>query len=427
MKTLLLRRARVIDPASGLDAVRDVLVEGDRVAKVGARIPRREGSTVLDLDGLVLVPGLVDMHVHLREPGQEWKETIASGAAAAAAGGFTAVAAMANTDPVNDCRAVTELIVAEARRHAAVRVYPVGAVSKGLAGKELAEIGDMVAAGAVAISDDGRAIMDGSLMRRALEYARIFDVPVLAHEIDEHLAGGGVVHEGRVSTLLGLPGQPACAEEALIARDLLIAEDTGGRLHVQHLTTARGLEMVRQAKKRGVRVTCEVTPHHLALTDEALVGYDTDLKMAPPLRPERDRQALVRGLRDGAVDAVATDHAPHHPDEKAVEFSRAPFGTIGLETAVPVFLTRFVHEGGVDLVTFARLFSLGPARALGVPGGTIEPGAPADLTVIDPDREGRVNPGEFRSRARNTAFKGWVTRGAAAMTIVGGRIVHDSR
>ncbi len=428
MKTLLLRRARVVDPASGLDGIRDVLIEDGRIAKVAQRI-QKTGGTALDLDGLVVAPGFIDMHVHLREPGQEWKETIASGCAAAAAGGFAAIASMANTDPVNDCRAVTELIVSEAQRSGSVRVYPVGAVSKKMEGKELAEIGEMVAAGCVAISDDGRPVMDGSLMRRALEYARIFDIPVLVHEQDDNLAAGGQIHEGEVSTLLGLPGMPAAAEEAMIARDLLLAEDCKGRLHIQHISTGRGIALVRLARRRRVRVTAEVTPHHLTLTDRAIADsdYDTDFKMNPPLRPEGDRAALVRGLRENAIDAIATDHAPHHNDEKSLEFNRAPFGTIGLETAVPVVLTRLLREEDLPLARIVELMSTGPARCLGVPGGTLEPGAPADITVLDLERETTIRPEGFRSKARNTAFKGWTCRGAAVMTLVDGRIVHDAR
>lgn len=426
MKTLLLRRARVVDPASGLDGVRDVLIEGGRVQKVAQRIQRREGSAI-DLDGLVLCPGFIDMHVHLREPGQEWKETIASGTAAAAAGGFTAVAAMANTDPSNDSRAVTEMIVAEARRHGSVRVYPVGAVSKKLEGKELADIGEMVEAGVVAISDDGRPVMDPGLMRRALEYSRAFGIPVLAHEMDDGLCAGGVMHEGAVSTRLGLLGMPPSAEEAMIARDLLLAEDTGGRLHVQHLTTARGLALIRLGRRRAIQVSCEVTPHHLTLTDEAVSGYDTNFKMSPPLRPESDRAQLARGIRDGSVDAIATDHAPHHRDEKRVEFSRAPFGIVGLETAIPVLLTGLVHTGGVPLSRFVELLTAGPARALGVAGGSLAPGEPADITVLDLDRGGVIDPDRFRSRSQNTPYAGFAFHGQAVMTIVGGRVVHDAR
>ena len=426
MKTLLIRRARVVDPVAGLDGVRDVLIEEGKISKVAARI-QKPGVPTLDLDGLVVAPGFIDMHVHLREPGQEWKETIASGCAAAAAGGFVAVACMANTDPVNDCRAVTEMILAEAERHGAVRVLPVGALSKKMEGKELAEIGEMVAAGCVAVSDDGKSVMDGGLMRRALEYSTIFDVPVLVHEQDANLLGPGQMHEGAVSARLGLAGMPAAAEEALIARDVLLAEDAGARLHVQHVSTARGLTMIRLAKRRKVKVTCEATPHHLALTDEALESFDANFKMNPPLRPEADRAALLRGAAEGAIDAVATDHAPHHADEKGLEFARAPFGVVGLETAVGVVLTKLHHEEGVPLPRIVELLSVGPARALRVAGGTLEVGAPADITVLDLDREWTVDPEKFKSKGRNTCFAGMPLKGAAAMTIVGGRVVHDAR
>ncbi|RMG42934.1 MAG: dihydroorotase [Acidobacteria bacterium] len=426
MDRLLLRGARVVDPASGLDGVRDVLVAGGRIVSVAAGITERPPVTI-DLDGLVLAPGFIDMHVHLREPGQEHKETIASGCAAAAAGGFTAIASMANTEPVNDCRAVTEMILAEARRHGSVRVYPVGAVSKGLEGRELAPIGEMVEAGAVAVSDDGRPIEDASLMRRALQYARLFGIPVLAHEEDPSLVGDGVAHEGPVAARLGLPGWPAAAEDSMIARDLLLAEDVGGRLHIQHVTTGRGLELIRWSRARGVPVTCEVTPHHLTLTDEAIEGFGTNYKMNPPLRTEEDRRALVGALAGGEVDAVATDHAPHHRDEKAVEFRQAPFGVVGLETAVPVLLDRLVRTGEVPLPALVAALSTGPARALGVAGGRIAPGEPADFTVLDLERERTVEAAGFRSRASNTPFEGWSLTGWPVMTVVAGRVIHDSR
>lgn len=426
MKTLLLRRARLVDPASGVDGVRDVLVEDGRIARVSGRSSRREG-TVIDLDGLVLAPGFIDMHVHLREPGYEWQETIASGAAAAAASGFTAVAAMPATDPVNDNRAVTETILAAAARHAPVRVYPVGALSRGMGGQQLADIGEMVTAGAVAVCDVDRPVTDGSLMRRALEYCQIFGIPVLARAEDVSLAGAGVVHEGEVSTLLGLTAAPAAAEDAMLARDLMLAEDTGGRLHVQLVSTARAVSLLRWAQRRGARVTAEASPHHLVLTDEALLGFDTDLKVRPPLRPESDRQALVKGLRDGVIGAIVSDHAPFDEDEKAVEFARAPYGTIGLETTVGIALTRLVGEQQLPLARIIETLSTGPARALGVPGGRIEPGEPADLTVLDLGREQTVDPATFRSLSRNCAFKGSTLRGQAVMTIVNGDVVHDGR
>ncbi len=333
---------------------------------------------------------------------------------------------MANTLPVNDCRAITELIVDEAKRHGSVRVYPVGAVTKGLLGEELAEIGEMVSAGVVAISDDGRPIGDSGIMRRALQWAQIYGIPVLVHEQDESLVGKGVVHEGETSARLGLPGWPGAGEDVMIARDLILAEDVRGRLHLQHLTTARGLTLVQAAKKRGVNVTCEVTPHHLTLTDAVLESFDTLYKMNPPLRPESDRLALLKALRD-TVDVIATDHAPHTEDEKNAEFCCAPFGVVGLESAVPVLLTKIVNEAGLPLSRLIELLSAGPAQALGVPGGSLAAGEPADITVLDLERESIIDASRFRSKGRNTCFAGWRTKGAPVMTIVAGRIVHDAR
>jgi dihydroorotase len=427
VKSLLLRRARVIDPSQGLDAVRDILIDNGRIEQIGAKLTRAGSAVTLDLDGFVVCPGLIDMHVHLREPGQEAKETIAAGTAAAATSGFTAIAAMANTQPVNDCRLVTELIVNEAKRHGASRVYPVGAISKGLEGKELAAIGEMVAAGVVAISDDGRPVCDGGLMRHALEWARIYDIPVLVHEQDESLVGAGVVHEGATAARLGLPGWPPAGEEAMIARDLLLAEDYSGRLHIQHVTTGRGVAMIAAAKQRGVRVSCEVTPHHLTLTDADVGDFDTMFKMNPPLRPDADRLALIEAVQHGIVDVIATDHAPHTMEEKESEFCCAPFGVVGLESAVPVLLTKLHHEAGIPLTRLVDALSTGPARALGVEGGTLAVGSRADITVIEPNRKGRIDAAKFRSRGLNCCFAGWETRGSAVMTIISGRIVHDQR
>jgi dihydroorotase len=367
------------------------------------------------------------MHVHLREPGQEWKESVESGTASAAAGGFTGIACMPNTDPVNDSRSVTEFILKQARTHGAVHVYPIGCVTKGMNGEQLAEMGDMLDAGARAFSDDGKPVQSSQVMRKALEYSKIFDVPIIDHCEDCALVDGGVMHEGEFSTRLGLKGWPGAAEDSMVQRDILLAEYTGGHVHIAHLSTARSLGYVRAAKRRKLRVSCEVTPHHLTLTDEALGTYDTDAKMNPPLRSSRDLKALLKGLADGTVDAIATDHAPHLPDEKCVEFSRAPFGVIGLETAVPVCLDRLVHKKVIGLSRLVELFTTGPARVLHLDKGTLAAGADADVTVLDPDRLTTITPETFRSKSRNTPFKQWTLRGMAVMTVVGGRVVHDLR
>ena len=344
---------------------------------------------------------------------------------AAAAGGFTAVACMANTEPVNDNRAVTEHIVSQARRHGFAHVYPVGAVSKGMRGEELSEVGDLVEAGAVAISDDGLPVANAELMRRALLYARHFGIPVVQHAEDLALTGSGVMHEGEWSTRLGLPGIPGSSEDVVVARDLLLTEDTGGRYHVAHLSTARSLELVRRAKARGLAVSCEATPHHLLLTDREVAarGFATDAKMKPPLRAESDREALLAGLADGTVDAIASDHAPHHADEKDVEFSAAPFGIIGLETTLSLCLDRLVRPGVIGLARLVELLSTGPARAFNLPGGTLAPGSPADVTLFDLDREVTVDPATFRGKSRNTPFGGLTLTGAPVGTILGGRRV----
>ncbi|MCL4838866.1 MAG: dihydroorotase, partial [Thermoanaerobaculia bacterium] len=411
---LLVRGGRLVDPAAGRDGRFDVLVEEGIVAAVAERIDPPAGCEVVEAGGLVVTPGLVDMHVHLREPGQEYKETIRTGTAAAAAGGFTAVACMANTKPVNDERSVTEFIVAEAARHGFARVHPVGAISKGLSGEELAEMGEMAAAGAVGFSDDGRPVVDTELMRRALLYAQHFGRPILQHAQDLHLSGGGVMHEGEVATRLGLPGIPGLAEEVMVARDLLLLAETGGRYHVSHLSTARCLELVREGKRRGLGVTCEASPHHLLLTDRAVADthFSTNVKMNPPLRTETDRQALLAGLADGTVDAIASDHAPHHADEKDLEFSAAPFGIVGLETTVSLGLDRLVRAGVIGLSRFVELLTVGPARILGIDAGTLAVGRPGDLTLLDLEREVTVDPSTFRSKGRNTPFAGWRLRGA---------------
>jgi dihydroorotase len=421
---LLVVGGRLVDPAGGRDGAFDLLLRGGVVAEVGSNLAAG-GAKVLDATGLLVFPGFIDLHAHLREPGREQAETVATGLRAAAAGGFTAVCAMPNTDPVNDNRAISEYLVSKARGAAGPRFYPIGAVTRGQLGQELAEFGEMRIAGAVAVSDDGKWLADGALLRRAFEHARLFGLPVIQHCEDPSLSGGAPMHEGAVSTRLGLPGQPAIAEAAAVARDLLVAEVSGGRLHVAHLSTARALDLVREARARGLSVTCEVTPHHLTLTDEEIArsSFSTNFKMNPPLREPADCDALAAGLEDGTVDAVATDHAPHHEDEKALDFGTAPFGVVGLETAAAVVYDRLVRTGKLSLARFAEVFSAGPAKALDLPGGTLAPGSPANLTLFDPERRWRVDASRFESLSRNTPFAGWDLVGAPAATIVEGRVV----
>jgi len=423
----LLKGGTVVDPASGLNGARDLLVDNGRIVKVGQDLPA-DGARVLEVPrGTVVVPGLIDMHVHLREPGQEHKETIATGAASAVAGGFTAVACMPNTDPVNDQAGITGYILAKAAEAGLARVYPIGAVSIGSKGEQLAEIGDLHRAGCVAISDDGRPVASALLMRRALEYAGMFDMPVIDHCEDPSLKGDGVAHEGARSSMLGLKGLPAVAETLIVDRGILLSELTGSRFHVAHMSVASALRSVREGKARGVKVTCEVAPHHFTLTDEALEGYDTNTKMNPPLREQADVDAMLSGLADGSIDVIATDHAPHHADEKALEFDRAPFGIVGLETAVPLCFDRLVHRGIVTLPRLIELLSVNPARILNVGGGTLAEGAAADITLLAPDLASRVDAPALVSKSKNTPFDGWELRGAAAATIVGGRIVYMNR
>lgn len=424
---LIIRGGRVIDPANRLDAVADVLILDGQVARVGPGLAPPEGTPAIDAAGKVVAPGFIDMHVHLREPGEEYKETVATGTRAAAAGGFTAVSAMANTLPVNDTRAVTDYILAQARADGVVRVYPIGAVSKGLRGEELAELGELAEAGCVAYSDDGRPVMNSGLLRRALEYAQAFGKPIISHAEDASLAAGGVMHEGFVSTDLGLKGVPAAAEEVMVARDIALAELTGSPVHIAHVSTAGAVRLIRDAKARGVPVTAEVTPHHLLLTDEAVRGFDPHTKMNPPLRAKRDVEALREALADGTLDAIATDHAPHALADKEVEYDLAAFGILGLETAVPLCLTHLVREGVLDLPTYIARQTVGPARILDLPLGTLSPGAPGDVTILDLERELTIDPSRFYSRSRNTPFGGWLCVGVPWMTIVGGRVVMWER
>jgi dihydroorotase len=418
----------VVDPANGVDAVRDVLIRDGRIAALGQGLPA-DNVSVIELKGLVVAPGFVDMHVHLREPGREDEETMETGSAAAAAGGFTSIAVMPNTDPWNDSQSVTEYIVSQARRRAVVNVHPIGCISKGGKGEELAEIGDMVKSGVVAISDDGHPVRSGHLMRMALEYAQIFGIPVIDHCEEKTLSEGGAMHEGYVSTLLGLRGIPSASEEIAVARDLILAATTGGRIHIAHLSTRGSLDLVRRGRDRGIQVTAEVTPHHFCLTDAAVSesGYDTNTKMNPPLREEADRQALLEGLGDGTVDAIASDHAPHNSIEKQTEFDLAPFGILGLETSVSLALDRLVAAGVVTLPKLVALYTTGPARILGLDRGTLSVGAVADVTILDLERRVEVDVARFRSKSRNAPYQGWKLRGAPVLAMVGGRIVHDAR
>jgi dihydroorotase len=427
MRKRLLRGGRIVDPVARHDGDLDVLIEGDRIAAVGRDLPVTDDAQVVDVPRqFVIVPGLIDMHVHLREPGQEHKETVTTGSRAAVAGGFTAVACMPNTMPVNDTAGVTSFILEKAREASLVRVYPIGAVTRGSKGEQLADIAELHAAGCVAITDDGHPVATSLIMRRALEYTRMFDMPVIDHCEDPSLMGDGVAHEGFVAAALGLRGIPGAAEEIMVARDVTLAELTGGHVHIAHMSARGSLAAVRAGKSRGVPVTCEVAPHHFTLTDEWLerpVKYDTNCKMNPPLREAADVEALIGGIRDGSVDVIATDHAPHHADEKNVEFDRAPFGIVGLETCVPLVFDRLVHGGVISLARLVELLSVNPARILRRPGGTLAPGAPADMTVLAPDARVTIRAATLRSKSKNTPFDGWELRGAAAATIVGGRTV----
>ena len=423
---LFIEGGRVIDPASGTDGVRTVVVREGRIAEVAERLERPRGARVIDARGKWVTPGLVDLHVHLREPGHEYKETVATGARAAVAGGFTAVCAMPNTVPVNDNASVTELILARAAAAGLARVYPVGAISKGSKGEELAEYGELRGAGCVALSDDGKPVMSSALMRRALEYARAFGLPLTVHEEDLGLVGKGVMHEGPAATRLGLKGIPAASEEVMVSRDLALVELTGGRLHIAHLSTAGAVRAVREAKRRGLSVTAEVTPHHLTLTDEDLArsSYDPSFKMNPPLRSAEDVRALREGLADGTIDCIATDHAPHSAVEKDLEFDAAANGIVGLETAFPVCLA-LVREGLLGERRLIEALTAAPARAFGLPGGSLASGAPADLALLDPGLEWRCDPARFHSKSRNSPWKGRALIGRCTHAFVGGRLVHE--
>ncbi|MPY89310.1 MAG: amidohydrolase family protein [Luteitalea sp.] len=422
---LLLKNGRVVDPVNDRDGTYDVLIEDGIVTRIDRDAAVDAGVTIFEMpEGAVICPGLIDMHVHLREPGQEHKETVATGVASAVAGGFTAVACMPNTSPINDNASVTELILDRSAQANLARVYPIGAVSVGQKGEQLAELAELRDAGCVAFSDDGRPVATALLMRRALEYAGMLGLLVVDHCEDPTLKGDGVAHEGYYASLLGLRGIPGEAEELMVERDVTLAGMTKAAVHIAHMSTRGSLRAVRDGKARGVRVTCEVTPHHVTLTDEALVDYDTNVKMNPPLRDAADRDALIEGLRDGTIDAIATDHAPHHADEKAVEFDHAPFGIVGLETCVPLMLDRLVHGGVISMRRFVELLSVNPARLLKITGGSLAAGQSADITVLLPDLEVVVDRAKLQSKSKNMPFDGWRLRGGVGATFVGGRLVY---
>ena len=418
-----IRGGRILDPAAERDEPGDVLIEGGVIAAVGAKFDARDAE-VIDAKGAWIAPGFVDLHTHLREPGQEYKEDIASGGRSAVAGGFSAVACMANTHPVNDDPAMTDYIIDRGKQESPARIYPVAAATRGLEGVVMTEMSALVDAGAVAFSDDGKTIMDGSVMRHVLEYSRLVGSPVITHGEDRNLVAGGVVNEGPVSTRLGLPGNPAVAEEILVMRDLMLAELTGAHLHVAHVSTKGAVAAIRQARDRGVHVTAEVTPHHLTLTDEAVLGYDTNAKVAPPLRSAADVRACREGLVDGTIDAIATDHAPHAVHEKDLEFTEAPPGMIGFETAFPIVLD-LVRSGELSPLELMRRLSTNPAKIFKLPGGSLEIGAPADVAILDPDRIWTYDPAKGYSKSRNSPWAGQTLTGRAIATIVGGRLVYD--
>ncbi|MBI3085117.1 MAG: dihydroorotase [candidate division NC10 bacterium] len=425
---ILIEGGRVIDPANKVDAVLDLWIEDGRIAALGPQPPVRNApppDRVLDARGKVVCPGFVDLHVHLREPGREDKETIATGTRAAARGGFTSVCCMPNTNPVNDNQSVTEFILDRARKEGAVNVFPVGAITKGQQGEELAEIGELVRAGCLAISDDGKPVMNAEIMRRALEYAGMFSIPVIQHAEDLHMTGKGVMHEGLVSTDLGLGGIPAASEAVIVARDILLAELTGSHLHVAHVSTAEAIRLIREAKAKGLHVTCEVTPHHFAVTDEAVRSFSTNAKMSPPLRSSRHVEAIKAGLTDGTIDAIATDHAPHTVQEKEQEFDYAPNGIIGLETAFGLTMTVLVEGEVLTLNQAIAHLTSEPARIFNLPKGTLSVGADADVTILDPTREWVVDVRKFASKSRNSPFHGWKLRGEVLATIVGGKVVWE--
>jgi dihydroorotase len=421
--SLLLRGGRVVDPSQDLDRQADVLLEDGKVVAVG-KLSARKCREIIDVAGCVVTPGFVDMHVHLREPGREDKETMLTGSRAAAAGGFTSIVCMPNTTPVNDNAAITRFILERAADAGLVNVFPTGAITVGSRGEQLAEIGEMRAAGIVAVTDDGRPVQNSQVMRRAMEYARIFDLPVMDHCEDLFLAAGGCMNEGKASTRLGLRGMSRAAEELQVVRDIILSRITGARIHILHISTRESLDQVRAAKSQGIRVTCEVLPHHFTLTDGDIRNFDTDFKMMPPLREKTDVEAMLEGLADGSIDCLATDHAPHTRLDKEEPFEEAASGVIGMETAIPLCWEHLVRSGIVSVPRLVELFSLNPSRILKLGKGTLAEGADADVTVIDPDRRQVVDPSRFRSKGRNCPFRGWELHGTPVLTVVGGRVVH---
>ena len=423
---LLIKGGRLIDPSQGIDDTMDILIADGVILKLGSGLTAPAGTQTIDAGGLIVTPGLIDMHVHFRDPGLEYKEDIASGSRAAAAGGFTSVACMPNTSPVIDNKAVTSYILNKAMSEAVVNVFPVGCITKGGKGESLSEMGELKEAGCVAVSDDGKPVSNGELMRRALEYAKGVGITVISHSEELSLVGDGVMNEGFTSTELGLKGIPWAAEDVAIAREVYLAEFTGAPVHIAHISTVGSARIIRNAKARGVKVTCETAPHYFTLTDEAVLGYNTNAKMNPPLRGAADVAAMKAGLADGTIDAIATDHAPHHPDEKDVEFNLALNGIVGLETSLPLSL-RLVEEGCLDLKALVSLMSCNPAKILGLDRGTLKPGAVADVTVIDPNRQWQVCAEKLESKSKNSPFLGCQMKGAAAYTIVKGQVVHTAR
>ena len=423
MRTIQIKGGRLIDPSQQIDRIADLWLVDGRVSGVGDG--HEEGAeVVIDATGLIVCPGLIDVHVHLREPGNEEDETIASGASAALAGGVTTVACMPNTLPALDSQGAAEFVVLQARRAGKANVYPVGAVSKGRKGEELAELGQLVAGGAVAFTDDGAPVASASLMRRALQYAKMFDRVIMQHCQVPELTEGGVMNEGFESMRLGLPGMPAAAEDIMVARDIRLAEITGGRLHIQHISTARSVELVREGKARGIRVTAEACPHHFTLTDECLREFDSNFKMNPPLRTRADVDAVIGGLVDGTIEILATDHAPHAPEKKMRELDQAPFGIVGLETLIPITVLGLIEPGHLTWPRVIEMLTVHPAALLGIPKGTLRPGADADVTLIDPDTRWTIDPSKFHSRSRNTPYGGWEVRGRAHTVIVAGEVRH---